>query len=61
MELSGISSSSSPVLNASADNAASVLVAKKALDIQRQQGAASVKLIDEAGLDGKGRNVNTYA
>jgi hypothetical protein len=61
MEVSGISGSSSPISNASADNAASVLVAKKALDVQRQLGEASVKLIDEAGLDGKGRNVNTYA
>ena len=61
MEISGVSNSSSPVSSANADNAASVLVAKKALDIQRQQGEASVKLIDDAGLDGKGRNVNTYA
>lgn len=61
MEISGISSSSSHVTNASADNTASVLVAKKALDIQRQEGAATVKLIDEAAVSGKGTIVNTYA
>jgi hypothetical protein len=60
LEISGISNSSSPISNASADNAASVLVAKKALDIQRQQGEASVKLIDEAGVNGKGTIINTY-
>ena len=58
MEISGISNSSSSV---SADNTASVLMAKKALDIQRQQGEASIKLIDSAGLDGKGTTVDTYA
>jgi hypothetical protein len=61
MEISGISNAPSAVSNVSADNAASVLVAKKALDVQRQEGAASVKLIDEAGVDGKGTKVNTYA
>jgi hypothetical protein len=61
MGISGISNSLSPVSNVSADNTASVLVAKKALEIQRQQGAASVKLIDAAGIDGKGTAVNTYA
>jgi len=61
MEVSGISNSSTPVSSVSADNTASVLMAKKALDIQRQQGEASVKLIDSAGLDGKGTAVNTYA
>jgi hypothetical protein len=61
MEISAVSNASSPISKASADDAASVLVAKKALDIQRQQGEASVKLIDAAGLDGKGSNVNTYA
>jgi hypothetical protein len=58
MGISGILNSSSPVSNVSADNTASVLVAKKALDIQRQQ---SVKLIDAAGVDGIGTAVNTYA
>jgi hypothetical protein len=47
--------------NVSTDNTASVQVAKKALDVQRQEGAASVKLIDEAGVTGKGKLVNTYA
>jgi hypothetical protein len=61
MEISGTANSAGPAANVSADNTASVLVAKKALDIQRQQGEASVKLIDSAGLDGKGTNVNTYA
>jgi hypothetical protein len=61
MEISSASNSSSPISNAHADNAASVLVAKKALDNQRQQGEASVKLIDEAGVNGKGTIVNTYA
>jgi hypothetical protein len=61
MEISGISNASSAVSNVRADNAASVLVAKKALDNQRQEGAACVKLIDEAGVDGKGTKVNTYA
>ena len=61
MEISGISNAAGQVTNVSADNASSVLVAKKALDIQRQEGAASVKLIDEAGLTGKGKLVNTYA
>jgi len=46
--------------NVSTDNTASVQVAKKALDVQRQEGAASVKLIDEAGVTGKGKLVNTY-
>jgi hypothetical protein len=61
MEISAISNVPSSVSKVSADNAASVLVAKKALDVQRQEGAASVKLIDEAGVDGKGTKVNTYA
>jgi hypothetical protein len=61
MEITGISNASSAASNVSADNTASVLVAKKALDVQRQEGAASVKLIDEAGVDGKGTKVNTYA
>ena len=61
MEISGISNSSAPVSSVSADNTASVLVAKKVLDILRQQGEASVKLIDSAGWDGKGTVVNTYA
>ena len=47
--------------NVSSDNAASVQVAKKALHVQRQERAASVKLIDEAGVTGKGKLVNTYA
>jgi hypothetical protein len=61
MEISGVSNASTTVTRTSADNAASVLVARKALDNQRQQGEASVKLIDEAGVNGKGRHVNTYA
>ena len=61
MEISNISSSSSPITKASADNTASVLVAKKALDIQRLEGAATVKMIDEAGVNGKGTIVNTFA
>ena len=61
MEMSGVSGAAGSTSNASADNVASVLVAKKALDVQRQDGAASVKLIDEAGLTGKGKLVNTYA
>ena len=61
MGIAGISNSTSLVSRVSADNIASVLMAKKALDIQRQQGAASVKLIDSAGVDGKGRIVNAYA
>lgn len=61
MGISGISSVAGQVSNVSADNAASVLVAKKALDVQRQEGAASIKLIDEAGVTGKGKLVNTYA
>lgn len=61
MELSGVSTAAVTLSNVSADNAASVLVAKKALDAQRQEGAASVKLIDEAAVTGKGKMVNTYA
>lgn len=61
MELSGVSTAAVTLSNVSADNAASVLVAKKALDAQRQEGTASVKLIDEAAVTGKGKMVNTYA
>jgi hypothetical protein len=61
MELSGVSGSAVQVSKASADNAASVLVAKKALDVQKMEGAASVRLIDEAAVTGKGRLVNTHA
>jgi hypothetical protein len=61
MELSGVSSAAGAVSKASADNVASVQVAKKALDVQKQEGAASVKLIDEAAVTGKGKMVNTYA
>jgi hypothetical protein len=58
MELSAVSGAASPVI---ADNAAGVLVAKKALDVQKMEGAASVRLIDEAAVTGQGRLVNTYA
>ncbi len=58
MELSAVSGAATPV---NADNASSVLVAKKALDVQKMEGAASVRLIDEAAVTGKGRLVNTYA
>ena len=61
MELSSITNAAGAVPNVSADNVASVLVAKKALDVQRQEGAASVKLIDEASVTGKGKLVKTYA
>ena len=61
MDLSGVSSAAGTVSNASTDNLASVLVAKKALDVQRLEGAASVRLIDEAGITGEGKLVNTYA
>jgi hypothetical protein len=61
MEISSVSNTAGPISNANANNNASVLVAKKALDAQRQEGAASVKLIDEAGFTGKGKHVNTYA
>ena len=60
MEISSISNAVGPVSNASADNVSSVLVAKKALGIQRQEGDDGVKLIDEAGITGKGKLVNTY-
>ena len=60
MEISSISNAVGPVSNASADNVSSVLVAKKALGIQRQEGDAGVKLIDEASITGKGKLVNTY-
>jgi hypothetical protein len=61
MEISGISGVAGQVSSVSADNAVSVLVAKKARDVLRQVGAASVKLIDEAAVTGKVKLVNTYA
>jgi hypothetical protein len=61
MELSAVSGAASSLSSVNADNAASVLVAKKALDVQKMEGAASVRLIDEAAVTGKGRLVNTYA
>ncbi len=61
MEISGVSNLTGVVANLNADNTAGVLMAKKAMDIQRQQGAANAELIASAGVDGKGTKVNTYA
>ena len=41
------------VTGASADNAASVLMARKALDVQKQQGEANVKLIESTKVEGQ--------
>jgi hypothetical protein len=40
------------VSGASTDNAASVLMARKALDVQQQQGEANVRLIESAKVEG---------
>lgn len=54
-----VGSVSSVVAAASTDRESSVLVAKKALDVQKQQGAAIIRLMESAmaGVQ-KGLNVN---
>ena len=54
-----VESVSGIVSGASTENGASVLVAKKALDVQKQQGAATVRLIESAKVEGqKGYNLD---
>ena len=57
-----VGSVSGIVSEASADNVASVLVAKKALDVQKEQGEEIVRLIESAKVEGqKGFNLDVVA
>jgi hypothetical protein len=50
------------VSRASADSHASVLVAKKALEVQEEQGEATVRLIESAKVEGqKGYQLDVVA
>ncbi|MCE5335756.1 MAG: putative motility protein [Desulfobacteraceae bacterium] len=45
--------------SASSDDSATVLVAKKALDVQRQQGQAIVQMMESSKVEvDKGQNIN---
>ncbi len=57
-----VGSVSSIVSGAGTDNSAGILVARKALDVQEQQGEAIVQLMESARVEGpKGNNVDVYA
>ena len=49
------------VQGAHLDDEKSTLVAAKALQQQRQDGATAARLIESASAPGVGRNLNTYA
>ncbi len=54
-----VGSVTSVVASANADDSASVLVAKKALDVQRQQGETIVRMLETAKVEGeKGYHVD---
>ncbi|MHC1729942.1 MAG: YjfB family protein [Syntrophobacteraceae bacterium] len=54
-----VGSVSGIVAGASTDNDASILVARKALDVQKQQGDATIRLIESAKVEGqKGYNLD---
>ncbi len=54
-----VGSVSSVVSAASMDSSASVLTAKKALDVQRQQGEDLVRLMESSMVEGpKGQNLD---
>ncbi|MEN6440956.1 MAG: YjfB family protein [Syntrophobacter sp.] len=58
----GVGSISSIVSEAATESSAGILVARKALDVQEQQGQAIVRLMESSKVEGpKGNNVDVFA
>jgi hypothetical protein len=57
-----VGSVSNVVTGADADKSATVLVARKALDFMKQQGDATIRLLESAKLEPhKGNNINVFS